>query len=160
MAELKTIYEKLGFENVITYIQSGNVIFDTGNKNASDISRAIENTISKKFGFDVPVLIRTRDELVKIIDKCPYKHIDYEKEGNKVIVSIAATTPDQANIKAIQQYVKPPEELNVINREIYLYCPKGYGKSKLSNNFLENKLLITASGRNIKTLLKLYELSG
>lgn len=160
MAELKTLYEKLGLENVITYIQSGNVIFDTNNKSAADIIQSIENAISKQYGFDVPVLLRSRDELKKIIDKCPFKHIDYKQDGNKVLITIANTKPAKANIEVIQKFVKPPEELKVINREIYLYCPTGYGKSKLTNNFLEKKLSITASSRNIKTLLKLYELSG
>lgn len=159
MAELKLVYEDAGFKDVVSYIQSGNVIFDSDLKDASKISVTIEYAIKKTFGFDVPVIIRSNSEMKKVLSTCPFKDIDIEKDGTKVLVTFANSKPAQKNIKEFAQYVEPPEELTVLGKEVYLYCPNGYGKSKLSNTFLEKKLGILATTRNIKSVVKLYELS-
>ena len=159
MTDLKSLYEKLGFGNVVTYIQSGNVIFDSNDKNTTNIKTTIEKAIEKKYRFTVPVIIRTNKELKKIIAQCPFNNVDFVENGTKVLITFSSTKPELDKVTKIQKFVVPPEELIVIRKEIYLYCPNGYGKSKLSNSFLENKLGIEATTRNIKSVLKLHELS-
>ena len=159
MADLKALYEKLGFESVVTYIQSGNVIFDANSKNAADLKGLIEKAIEAKFKFSVPVIIRTNEELKKVIGQCPFGKIDYENDGAKVLVTFASSKPGKDKVDNIGKFVVPPEELVVCGKEIYLYCPNGYGKSKLSNSFVEAKLGIEATTRNIKSVIKLHELS-
>ena len=159
MADLKSLYENLGFGNVVTYIQSGNVIFETDNKTTADIKSTIEKAIERKYKFTVPAIIRTNKELKKVIDQCPFGDIDFNKDGTKVLVTFLATKPEKNKVNKIKRFVVAPEDLVVSGKEIYLYCPNGYGKSKLSNTFLENKLDIEATTRNIKSVLKLHDLS-
>jgi uncharacterized protein (DUF1697 family) len=160
MADLKSLYELLGFQNVVTYIQSGNVIFDAPVKNKSDLKKKIVEAIEEKYRFHVPVEIRTNLEIGDIIKNCPFGSVDLGKDGTKVLVTFLSSTPSEDRVSDIQKYVVAPEELVVRGKEVYLYCPDGYGKSKLSNTFLEHKLGVEATTRNWKSVHKLYELSA
>ena len=159
MADLKCLYELLGFQNVVTYIQSGNVIFDATAKCKADLKTMIEEAIEDRYGFHVPVAIRTNHEIGNIIRLCPFGTVDLVEEGTKVLVTFLSSEPSEAKISAIQNYVVAPEDLVVRGREVYLYCPNGYGRSKLTTTFLERKLEVKATTRNWKSVHKLYELS-
>jgi len=159
MADLKSLYETLGFQNVVTYIQSGNVIFDTEVKNKSNLKKSIEQAIEENYQFHVPVEIRTNRELENTIINCPFGTVDLVRDGTKVLVTFLSAQPSEMRISDIQEYVLAPEKLIVAGKEVYLYCPNGYGKSKLSNTFLEKMLGVGATTRNWKSVHKLYELS-
>lgn len=158
MADLKSVYESLGFKNVLTYIQSGNVIFD------SDISKArlsamIENVIKKKYRFSVPVILRTSREFSIIVRNNPFGSVNVAEDGAKILVTFLASTPKKSDVTDLLSYVTPPEKLIIKGKEIYLHCPNGYGKSKLSNTFIEKKLEVMATSRNWKSVVMLHELS-
>jgi len=159
MKDLQVLYQNLGFKNILTYIQTGNVIFDSNEKKTLVLKNRIESAIEGKYKFHVPVEIRTKSEILKIIKNCPFGSINPIENGTKVLLTFLSSAPSKTNISKIQEYVKLPEKLMVVGKEVYLYCPNGYGKSKLSNNFIENKLGVDATTRNWKSLLKLYELS-
>ena len=158
MLDLKSLYEALGFQNVVTYIQSGNVIFETSNKNKSNIKTLIEEAIEKKYKFYVPVELRTNREIGNIIKNSPFGNVDLAEDGTKVLVTFLGAKPGKDKVSTVLGYVILPEKLVVKGKEVYLYCPNGYGKSKLSNTFLENKLGVEATTRNWKSVHKLYEL--
>lgn len=160
MADLKILYEEQGFENVNTYIQSGNVIFESKTKLTIEaLKKIIEKAIETKYAFQVPVDIRTNQELKQIIKNCSYEEVKKEENGTKVLVTFLQSTPFNQKQESLLGYVKSPEKLIIQGREIYLYCPNGYGKSKLTNVFIEKKLGISATTRNWKSVKKLYELS-
>lgn len=159
MLDLKLLYESLGFQDVVTYIQSGNVIFEASDKNVSNIKTLIEKAIEKKYKFYVPVEIRTNREIENIIKNSPFGAVDLAKDGTKVLVTFLGAKPDKVKVSTVLDCVISPEKLVVKGKEVYLYCPSGYGKSKLSNTFLENKLGVEATTRNWKSVHKLYELS-
>ena len=159
MADLKSLYESLSFKNVVTYIQSGNVIFDAVVKNKSDMKIKIEEAIEESYKFHVPVEILTNAEICDIIKKYPFGSVDLAEDGTKVLVTFLSSKPSEDRVSDFKKYVTAPEKLIVQEKEAYLYCPNGYGKSKLSNTFLENKLGVKATTRNLKTVHKLYELS-
>ncbi len=159
MLELKSLYESLGFQNVVTYIQSGNVIFDASDKNKSNIKTLVEEAIEKKYKFHVPVEIRTKREIENIIKNSPFGPVDLAEDGTKVLVTFLCAKPDRVKVANVLNYVVLPEKLVVKGKEVYLYCPDGYGKSRLSNTFLENKLGVEATTRNWKSVHKIYELS-
>ncbi len=159
MADLKILYEAQGFGSVTTYIQSGNVIFESKGVNKEGLKKTIENAIEDKFTFHVPVDIRTNQELKQIVDNCPYEEAQAEENGTKILVTFLRSTPSVQKQELLLEYVKSPERLTIQGSEAYLYCPNGYGKSKLSNIFIENKLGILATTRNWKSVKKLYELS-
>jgi uncharacterized protein (DUF1697 family) len=159
MDDLRAIYESLGFRNIITYIQSGNVIFEYQNINKTELKVKIEKSIEKNYAFHVSVEIRTERELENILNNNPFGYINLTKEGTKYLVTFLSSIPSKSKVSEIQQFVIAPEKLIIHSQEAYLYCPHGYGKTKLSNNFLENKLGIEATTRNWKTVNKLYELT-
>jgi uncharacterized protein (DUF1697 family) len=160
MSALKALYEELEFEKVITYIQSGNVIFKASkNGSRQDLSKRIEGKIREKYGFDVPVIIRTLVEMKRTLSLNPF----FNKKGldtERLYVTFLVDTPKQADRKSIEEFDCSPDKFIIVGREVFLLCPHGYGKSKISNNLFENKLKITATTRNWKTVNTLAELAS
>ena len=159
MTDLKALYESLDFQNVVTYIQSGNVIFDTLVDSMDDLKITIEKAIEEKYKFHVPVEIRTNHEIENIIRNCPFGSVNLVENGTKVLVTFLSSEPQEVMASDIQKYVVAPEKLVVRGKEVYLHCPNGYGKTKLSNTFIEKKLKVEATTRNWKSVHKLHELS-
>ena len=153
MKDLKELYASLGFENVKTFIQSGNVIFET-NEALEDSIAKIEKAIKQKYGFEVPVQIREVHDFEHIIKTCPFTRLDLE-EGTRVMITFLDALPTEENIENLMTYVHEPEMLEVVGREVYLYCPDGYGKTKLNNNFLEKKLKVGATTRAWKSVMRI-----
>lgn len=159
MVDLKSLYEQIGFQNIVTFIQSGNVIFDATVKNRADLKTTIEAAIEETYQFHVHVEIRTNHEIGNIIQNCPFDSVGLVEDGTKVFVTFLSSKPQDVKVSDIQQHVVAPEKLVVRGEEVYLYCPNGYGNSKLSNAFIERKLGVEATTRNWKSVHKLYELS-
>jgi len=160
MEDLKALYEGLGFSRIITYIQSGNVIFKTApGLRISGLSEKIEKAIEEKYHFHVPVIIRTDNEINRILSSNPF----LKEQGiilEKLHVTFLEKKPEPIDIKEIQKFNFPPDAFHIIGKEVYLYCLGGYGNTKLSNTFFENKLRVRATTRNWNTVGKLVELAG
>ena len=157
MADLKALYEGLGFKEVTTYIQSGNILFRTEDHQPGLVlSEKIEEAIEEKYHFWVPVIIRTSDEIQMILSSNPFL-----KENNinmeKLHVTFLDKEPSSENVTIIQKTGFPPDRFLISGKEVYLYCPIGYGVTKLSNTFFEKKLLVKATTRNWNTVVKLGE---
>jgi len=159
MADLEKLYEGLGFSNIITYIQSGNVIFKTSlNDNIKELSAKIEEAIQQKYGFNVPVILRTPDEMKEIINANPFQQL----KGNhpkKLYVTFLEEKPQTAFVEKINHFDFLPDKFIINEKEVYLNCAAGYGTTKLSNTFFENKLKVRATTRNWNTVNKLLELA-
>jgi uncharacterized protein (DUF1697 family) len=148
MADLKSLYENLGFKNIKTYIQSGNVIFE--NNTGKDLSKKIEKQIEEKYGFQVPILIRTVNEMEEAVNKNPFLE-EKNIEPDKLHVTYLSDIPSNENLEKMKTVDYRPDRFYVSGKEIYLYCPGGYGNTKLTNTFFEKKLKQTATTRNWKT---------
>jgi uncharacterized protein (DUF1697 family) len=155
MADLQSLFVELGHTDVVTYIQSGNVVFRGPAQRASTLTSAIEQRITHDFGFEVPVVIRTKAELAKVIDANPFAGHDL----TKVHVTFLAQKPPAALVRVLADHRSPPDEFAVVGREVYLHCPAGYGNTKLNNSFWERKLEVGATTRNWNTVKKLFELA-
>ena len=160
MADLKKLYESLGFESVIPYIQSGNVIFKSDKKDIQKLSLVLEKAIETQYGFHVPVCIRSAVELKTILLKMPFNKVTLAEDGSRVLFTFCSLPPAEQRMQDVQSYVKSTEKMVLQGHTIFLHCPNGYGKSKLSNAFLERKLGILATTRNWKTVTRLCELSA
>lgn len=164
MADLKALYEEnLGFKDVKTYIQSGNVIFKTEDgKTASDqeLAHKIEKAIAEKYNFQVPVLVRTVDEMKKTLAGNPFIKENKNIETDKLHVTFLAEEPAKANLEAIKTLDYSPDKFIISGKDVFLYIPDKYGETKLSNKFFETKLKVSATTRNWKTVNKLVELAG
>jgi uncharacterized protein (DUF1697 family) len=157
MLQLKAMFEDLKFKNVRTYIQSGNVIFESKETNEAALSKKISKKILEEFGFEVSVVVRTADELLSVIKKNPFI-----KEKNvlldRLYISFLSEAPVKENLEKIRLPEGTTDRFVIAGKEVYLYCPGGYGETKLSNNFFENKLKVVATTRNWKTTNTLLEM--
>jgi len=155
MGELAELYLKLGFINVATYLQSGNVVFTTAALlDEIHLADLIANVISEKFGIKVPVLVKSLSEMKRIVSANPFiKKMNPEIE--KLHVTFLAKTPEQDRILMLRNKDFGTERYEIIGSEVFLYCPDGYGRAKLNNNFLEKTLNCTATTRNWKTVTAL-----
>ena len=151
MTTLIKLFELLDFKNVLTYIQSGNVIFNCDTTDTMKLTNQIENSISETFGFLVKVIIRTDDELRTIATNNPFIK-DPNIELNKLYVTFMSDTPDRASISFLDTRKGEDEKFIVMKRQIYLYCPNGYGRAKLNNTLIEKKLKNVATTRNWNTI--------
>lgn len=158
MTDLKSLFESLEFKNIKTYIQSGNVIFESENCHKAELKDYIENAIQKEYDFHVAILIRTEDELLKILSDNPYNLVDLEKDGTKVLVTFLGDFPLDEQIELLEKFKGSTESLRVLGKHVYLYCPDGYGKTKLTNNLIGKKLKLETTTRNWKTVLKLSQM--
>ncbi len=158
MADLVNVFESSGSKNVKTYLQSGNVVFEYDFHDAAEIAESIERKIGQKFSFPVNVIIRTRDELETIVKDNPFiKKQDIKLD--KLYVTFLSDIPGPEVILNIGIDKDENEKFEIKGREVYLYCPNGYAKTKLKNNIFEKKLNTVATTRNWKTTNKLLELS-
>ena len=159
MADLKQLFNNLQYFDVTTYIQTGNVIFNANHKEDSvKIADKIGRSISSEYGFEVPVIIRTADELNELISKNPFfgkGDIDIER----LHLTLLKNIPDSEALEHIKTYDFAPDKFKIIGKSVFIYCSKQYRDTKLGNNFFENKLKVKATTRNWKTVLKLSELS-
>ena len=160
MADLKLLYKKSGFKDIITYIQSGNVIFKADSKFTSEsLEQLLEKKIYEKFNLDVPVIIRQVKEMKNILSVNPFLKMN-DVKIEKLHVTFLEKIPASNELEKIKEYDYSPDKFVIKNREVFLYCPGGYGRTRLSNNFFENKLKVRATTRNWKTINKLVELSS
>ncbi|WP_409340774.1 DUF1697 domain-containing protein [Paenibacillus sp. MBLB4367] len=158
MAHLKTVIESLSFERVRTYIQSGNLLFESGERDTDALSGLIQKKIKEVYGFDVPVAVRTAGELDAVISGCPFETEDLKEKG-KLYVSFLSTEPSAAATLKLLAFQSEVDDYRVQGRELYLLCRESYGKSLFSNNFVEKKLGVTATTRNWETVNKLAGLA-
>ncbi len=156
MADLKELYSELGFTNCISYIQSGNVIFDYSDSRNSELAILIQNAITVKYGFEVPVIVRKQNEWEQSVQTNPYTDT-HEKES--LCLTFLDATPKVELTKAINELNFEPDRFQIIDKDVFIYCPGPYHKTKLSNQFFESKLKVKATTRNWNTVLKLLELS-
>ena len=114
--------------------------------------------ITERFGFQAPVILRTHDDLAAAIRNNPF--IRRGEDENSLHLMFLESEPRPENIGALDPARSSPDEFSVHNREIYLYLPNGAGKSKLNNSYFDSKLKTVGTGRNWRTVLKLFELTG
>ena len=157
MEHLKRVYESKGFENVITYIQSGNVVFKSALQQ-DKISSSLEEAIKAEFGFEVPVIVRSLDEWIKICDKNPFIKNGELEEGNQY-VAILNKVPEKSAIEHALAFDFINDSFSIEGREVYIWYASKFSDSKLDNKFLESKLKVVSTMRNWNTMNKLKELA-
>jgi len=149
MSDLRSLFEGLGYTDVRTYIQSGNVVFRAKAGTAAGIRSTIESAIEAEFGFDVTVLLRTAAELAGVVKRNPY--------GTDAYVTFLDGAPAAKVVKTIDPHAFAPDEFAVLGHEVFLRCPNGYGNTKINNTFFERKLATNATTRNWKTVTTLLD---
>jgi len=155
MAPLKALFEILGYTNVQPYRQSGNVVFSAPGRPADHVQK-IREAVSAEFGYDIPVLVLLADQLANVAEANPLLqkptvdeaslHVTFLLESVKT--ALPATLPKSGD-----------EDATLVGDAVYLYCPHGYGRTKLNNSYFERALKVPATTRNWRTVLALIALA-
>ncbi len=152
MSDLKRMFESFGLEHVETYIQTGNVIFDSNENKASLLEEQIENRLAEAFGKRIRLFVRTTREVAAIVAACPFTPMD----GEAVYVAILEKKPDQKSIDALLSLRSEADDFAVTGKEVF-NLRRDRDASIFSNNFVEKTLGIAGTTRNLTTIKKLAE---
>lgn len=156
MEELRTHFQMPGIENITTYIQSGNVLFETEETNEALLRNKIEQQLQQKLGYKVTAVLRMFHEIGKVIRNNPFDSIKTE-EKSKLYVTFLSEVPSYDVRGSLGVYSNDAEYARVVNREVYIFS-NNYGKTCFSNTFIEKKLGVAATTRNWATVNKITEL--
>jgi uncharacterized protein (DUF1697 family) len=157
MPELRALLSDAGFEDVQTYVQSGNVVLSSG-LSAKRLGARCEKLIAERFGFDVDVIVRTADDLAEVVRLNPLA--DVAEDPKRYQVSFCDGEPDPAAVEKVAAAAAPAERLVAIGRELYAWHPNGVGRSKMWNKLAGSGLGVRATARNWTTVTTLLEMAG
>ena len=158
MKVLAELFRDAGCEHVQTYIQSGNVVFQAMPALASRIPALIAKAISESFGYRVPAVTSTADELREIARDNPFLRSDADPKTLRVVFLMERPATD--GVADLDPTRSTPDAFLVRGREIYLQCPGGMARTKLTNQYFDSRLGTTSTARNWRTVLKLLDLAG
>lgn len=158
MDELRAVYKRLGFDDPRTYVQSGNVIFSTKDKDIKQIALKIQDGIEKKFKFRPEVIVRSADDLRRAIAVSPFADRP-SLEPSKILVTFLSGPPAREAHTVFEKFRDYREEIHLRGAELYIYFPNGAGKSKLPWSSVEKLLKVTGTARNWNSVTKMLAMA-
>jgi uncharacterized protein (DUF1697 family) len=158
MEALRALYASLGIRDAQTYVQSGNVVFRTRERDLGQLARRIENAIKRRFGFRPEVILRTPSDLRAVIRRNPFASPP-DLDPRKLLVTFLASDPGPEARDRMLKINAGPEELRIEGRELTIYYPNGMGRAKLSPALIEKTLETSGTARNWNTVRKLLEIA-
>jgi uncharacterized protein (DUF1697 family) len=157
MAELRELLTEAGYANVRTYVQSGNIVL-AGPAKAADVERSLTDLISDRFGFDVPVLVRSPAQLAAVVKANPLGGVaDNEK---RYVVTFLASKPSADVVRKLEGLASDSETLAVSGRELFTWHPEGQARSKLATALTGKALGVNATARNWTTVRTLLDMAS
>jgi uncharacterized protein (DUF1697 family) len=157
MAQLRELMVRLGHRDVRTHVQSGNVVFTGPDQPQAEVAQQLEGELKATFGFEVSVVIRSRDELADVIRANPLRSVATDPARHLVLFLDAPVEPER--LAGIDPADFAPEAFRVGGREIFLWAPEGVRDSRLVKALSEKRLGVTATARNWRTVEKLLVLA-
>lgn len=157
METLREIYQGLGFTKVRSYVQSGNIIFESIERNQTILAKRIEAQIEQTCGYHVSVFIRQAQELKETLTGNPFIN-DRNEDPRKLHVTFLYHVPSEPWWSEMATPRDTADEFARGERSIYLFCPNGYAKTKLSNSYFERKLGMPVTTRNWNTVNALFKM--
>lgn len=154
MAELREMFTAAGAHDVVTYITSGNVVFDHAESSATKLTARLERTISKATGFDVSLVLRTGRELTRVVEANPFPE---EPTAHIHVVFLHERVPARA-LDSIDPRSYEPERFVLRTRELYVFLPNGVGRSDLAGRLVNAKAIGGGTMRNWRTVTSLVDL--
>jgi len=156
MPDLREALEEAGYDDVRTYLQSGNVVL-TSSASAKSVASKCKRTIADRFGLEIAVVVRTRNELAKVVERNPLGRV--AKDPKRYQVSFLEAKPTAKAVRGLEEVATGGEKVVSIGRELYAWHPKGVARSKLWARLAGKNLGTTATARNWTTVTKLLELA-
>ncbi len=165
MAELSGLVDSLGFGDVETYLQSGNVVF-TGSGSPEAAGRSLEAAITAQLGLEIPVIVRSKTQLARVVRGTPYG--DLRVDPRTLHVTFLARPPDAAPRRELTRLGEESgpggafgdDRFTLAGSDVHLYCPGGYGETKLNNAYFERRSGVVATTRNWRTVTTLAGMAG
>ncbi len=157
MTRLVRLFEDAGCERVRTYIQSGNVVFEAPVARARLVPAAVTAAIATDLGLDVPIVTRTATELERIVSANPF--VEPDTDLGLLHVGFLANRPNAARVATLNPNRSPPDKFLLHDRELYLRCPNGMARTKLTNAYFDATLQTVTTIRNWRTTRTLLEMS-
>jgi uncharacterized protein (DUF1697 family) len=158
MADLKVVCSKLGLLNLQTYIQSGNVVFELAqSESVSELENRLQKAFTEAFGFDIPVIVRTLQEMEESMANNTFLK-EKDADIDRLHLTFLKEEPSPELLEKIKALQFLPDRFEIIERDVFVYCDNGYGRTKITNDFFEKKLKVQATTRNWKTVMKLHEM--
>ena len=159
MADLRALYQGLSFQNVTTYVQSGNEVFSADEGDSSRLAQQIEQQMQSVWGFSVPVLLRGAEDFSRILNTNPFLQRS-DTDLSKLHVTFLTAPVDETRLQGIPSPNADGDEFAAGGQEIFVYCPGGYGRTRLNNNFFEKKLAQPVTTRNWNTVTEMHRLAS
>jgi uncharacterized protein (DUF1697 family) len=156
MARLREMATDLGYTDVATYVQSGNLVLSAGAKRPATVEKALRDALRSELDVDVDVIVRTSTELAAVVAANPFE--DVADDDAKLLVSFLTAQPAKAKVEALDLETFLPERFEVGDRCLYMWLPDGAGRSKLAAAPWDRRLGVRGTGRNWRTIAKLIEL--
>ena len=156
MAQLRALCERIGWEDVATYIQSGNVVFTAAGGSAA-LEAKLEQEIAKEFGLEVPVVVRTAPAWRRYPGCNPFAD-QAEKEPNRLMLVLSKRAPAAGAEQAIQAKAAAGEQVRRAGDALWIHFPEGAGTSKLTPSLIDRAIGSPATARNYRTVVKLAEM--
>jgi uncharacterized protein (DUF1697 family) len=157
MERLRASFEALGFEQVKTYIQSGNVVFKSKKIPAKKLSSQIEEAILKDFGFSASVVVRTFEEICAAIAGNPFLK-EREIDLSKLHVTFLSAVPEAAALKKLEALIAPPDRMRWVGETLYFFLPNGVSPSVLMKHPVDRILSVVTTTRNWKTVNSVHQM--
>jgi uncharacterized protein (DUF1697 family) len=157
MAELRAVLEGHGYEDVRTLLRSGNVVL-TATQSGRALERRLEEQLTEAFGFPIPVVVRTRDELAKAVERNPLAAV--ADNPSRYTVTFFSEAVPVARVRELEALAAPPEALAASGRELYTWHPDGLARSPLAAELARKRGGAVGTSRNWNTVTKLLALAG
>lgn len=158
MKELQSILESGGFSEVITYIQSGNLVVSSDHS-LEETENLVHQLIKDHYSFDVAVLAVTPDYLMQVLADCPIREANLQ-EGERLYFTFLGEVPSKDRQGKLETFKSDVDEIMLSGKVVYIHIRGSYGNTLFSNSFIESKLKVTATTRNLETVKKMITLSG
>jgi uncharacterized protein (DUF1697 family) len=157
MADLRKLLEDLDYDNVRTYLQSGNAVFSSRGRSLTKLERDITARIQRDLGLDVAVLVRSGRDMQAVVRSNPYTA--ELTDPTKLLVAFLSAEPAKERMADIDPESFLPERFEVFGKHIYLWCPHGQAGSTMLGSFGDRQLGVTVTIRNWRTVENLAELA-
>lgn len=154
MSDLRGLLEKLGFTEVRSLIQSGNLVFRSSPRTNANLERLLEAQAEMRLDLRTTFLVRTAKDWETVIARNPFRE-EAERDPGHLVVTFLKDAPPANAVKELQAAIKGPEVIRAGGRQLYIVYPAGIARSRLTNNVIEDKLGTRGTGRNWNTVLKL-----
>jgi len=158
MEELRKLFNELRFKNVKTYIQTGNVVFETSAKDSDSLTNKIEKHLNKSLGYEVEVMLRTVPEIEEIIKDNPFKKVKLDK-SLQLYLTFLYKEPSEEQKELIIAASEDNANFRLAKREVYTLYNRNNAKNPFSNAFVEKKLKIPSTTRNWNVINKVLDLA-